>query len=147
MTKANDGGGLACVRADADDLVSRLEELTQAGLDLLPFGVIRLDNAGKVTFFSETEAKQSGFLRATAAGLDFFTELAPCMSAHDFRARVERAAQSGKLDIQFEQVGDFADEARELRVRMASATGGGFWIAIERDRAAGPPRAISAGQK
>jgi hypothetical protein len=43
-------------------------------LDALPFGVIRVDVAGMVVFFSHTEAEQSCDKQRKAIGLRFFTE-------------------------------------------------------------------------
>jgi photoactive yellow protein len=109
-----------------------VEELSPDALDCLSFGVIRLDAAGRVSFFSRTEARQSGFGDRTAIGRKFFAELAPCMGASDFLRRVEQAQVAGTLDIIFEHVGDFDDADRELRVRMVSAAGEGTWVFLQR---------------
>ena len=122
----------ALLRIDDENLVLRVEQLPRAALDALPFGTIRLDAAGRVTYLSQTEAKQSGLGDRSAIGRTFFTELAPCMGAPDFLRRIEHAEASGTLDITFEQVGDFDDAERELRVRVKSASGDGFWVFIER---------------
>ena len=118
----------------AHDLVARVEGLKTADLDALPFGVIRLDDSCRVTYFSKTEATQSGFGDRNAIGLHFFTELAPCMASQDFQRQVHQALATRTLDIVFEQVGDFDDAERELRVRATSASTGGLWIFIERPR-------------
>lgn len=120
------------VHMDSDDLTMQLEALTRDELDSLNLGVIRLDASGNVTYFSATEARQSGFAEDKAIGRDFFTHVAPCMAAHDFRARLDEAGSTGKLDIRFENIGDFGDAGRQLRVRVKSATHGGFWLVIER---------------
>lgn len=113
-------------------LRSHVEQLSPEALDALPFGVIRLDDAGKVTFYSRTEAEQSGFGDRKAIGRDFFTQLAPCLGTPEFMQRIERARQDGTLDVMFEQIGDFDDAERELRVRVQSATGGGLWVFLQR---------------
>jgi photoactive yellow protein len=118
----------------APELLSFVEALEPNAIDDLPFGVIRLDGSGKVIFFSRTEAKQSGFGDRDAIGRKFFTELAPCMGNPDFMRRLEQAQSAGKLDITFEQVGDFDDAERELQVRMISASTGGLWVFLQRNR-------------
>jgi photoactive yellow protein len=117
--------------ADAQ-LLARVEKLSHEALDALPFGVVRLDAAGRVLFFSRTEARQSGFGDRNAIGRNFFSELAPCMSSPAFLQRLEQARAAGTLDISFEQVGDFDDAQRELRVRVISASAGGLWLFIQR---------------
>ena len=52
---------LGTVEIDAPDLVERIEKLSQHELDHLPFGVILLDRNGTVQFYSETEARLSGY--------------------------------------------------------------------------------------
>jgi photoactive yellow protein len=113
-------------------LPARAEELSSEELDALPFGVVRLDPAGKVTFYSRTEGEQSGYGVRRAIGLEFFTRMAPCMATPERLRQIDEARRAGTLDILFEQVGDFDDAERELRVRLVSASDAGLWLFIER---------------
>jgi len=117
---------------DAPDLAARIEELSQYELDRLPFGVILIDREGVVQFYSETEARESGY-GALPLGQNLF-EVSPCMASDDFRGRIERAREQGRVDIEFGWVGDFADPNRDLRIRVQSSRAGGYWICVERDR-------------
>jgi len=119
-------------RIDDDALPARIERLSTQQIDALPFGVVRLDAEGIVTFYSRTEAEQSGFRDRRAIGRNFFTQLAPCLSTPDRVRRIEEARRAGTLDITFEQIGDFDDAERELHVRVLSASGGGVWVLLER---------------
>jgi photoactive yellow protein len=133
MSKLNDSNRLQTFSdVTAPELLAFVEALAPRAVDELQYGVIRLDPQGKVIFFSRAEANQSGFGDRDALGREFFTELAPCMGTAEFMRRVEAAQSAGKLDISFEQVGDFDDAERELRVRMISASAGGLWVFIER---------------
>lgn len=116
---------------NAPDLAARIERLSQFALDRLPFGVILIDGEGKVLFYSETEARQSGY-GALPLGQNLF-EVSSCMDSDDFRGRIMRARDEGTVDIEFGWSGDFADPKRDLRIRVQSARAGGFWIFIERD--------------
>ena len=116
----------------AAELRSRLERVSESDLDALPFGVIRLDPASQVVFYSQTEGRQSGHTTRYTIGKKFFTELAPCMGTPEFQQRVEQARAAGNLDITFEQVGDFADADRQLLVRMISSADAGVWILLQR---------------
>ncbi len=113
-------------------LLDFVESLPPREIDTLPFGVIRLDGSGNVSFFSRTEAAQSGFGDRQAIGKKFFSEIAPCMGAVEFQRRLEQAQHAGTLDIAFDQVGDFDDAERELRVRMISDRAGGMWVFLKR---------------
>lgn len=124
---------------DAPDLVCAIEELSQYDLDKLPFGVILMDAEGIVLFYSETEQRESG-IGAAPLGKNLF-EVSRCFGSEDFRGRVRRAQDEGKVDLEFAWPGDLHDRSRELRIRVQSAQRGGLWLFIERDAAVVPPRA------
>jgi photoactive yellow protein len=119
-------------RIDDDTLPARIERLSPQQLDALPFGVVRLDAEGLVTFYSRTEGEQSGFRDRRAIGRQFFTQIAPCLSTPERLRRIEEARRAGTLDVTFEQIGDFDDADRELHVRVFSAAGGGVWVCLPR---------------
>jgi len=118
---------------DDPDLARRVEALAQAEVDDLPFGAIRLDAAGTVVAYSQAERQLSGSGDHPRLGLDFFAEIAPCMDTPSFRGRIERARASGRLDLEFGYVGDFADRERELTVRVQPSSDGGLWIFLRRE--------------
>jgi photoactive yellow protein len=120
----------AGVDFDAPDLAARIEQLSQHDLDHLPFGVMLLDRAGVVQFYSATEARLSGY-GGIPVGQNFF-EISRYLSG-DFRGRLTRAMEEGPVDLEFGWVGDYSDPQRELRIRVQSARRGGIWIFIERD--------------
>jgi photoactive yellow protein len=117
---------------DARDLARQVEALGEAEIDALPFGAIRLDEKGAVTFFSKAERDLSGYGARPTVGKIFFTDIAPCMADAGFRGRLEAARDRGTLDIAFSWTGDFADRRREMRVRIQSASDGGVWIFMQR---------------
>jgi len=120
------------VTFDTPDLAREIEKLDEQSIDALPFGAIRLDRSGAVTFFSKAERELSGYGARPTIGKIFFTDIAPCMANEGFRGRLEAARARGTLDLQFSWIGDFADRQRELRVRVQSASDGGVWIFIRR---------------
>lgn len=118
---------------DEPDLAMAIEALPSETVDTLPYGAIRLNDDGKVEFYSAAERRLSGSGNHDRLGLDFFSKIAPCMDNPHFRGRVERARESGTLDLEFSHVGDFEDRDRELTVRIQSASAGGYWIFMRRD--------------
>jgi photoactive yellow protein len=125
---------MATVNFDAPNIARDLEQLTQSELDALPFGVILLDRQGTVLFYSQTEARQSGY-GELPLGRNLF-EVSRCLESDDFRGRIMRAMEVGPVDIEFVWVGDFTDPKRDMRVRVQSARQGGVWVMAERDPAA-----------
>lgn len=127
---------MTAISLDFDNpaIVQSVEVMRPEELDAQPFGIIRLDAAGVVTFYSAQERRHSGY-RPTAVGRRFFTEVAPCMNNPDFAGRIVQAAAAGTLDVAFDYVSDLPSGEKdvELRVRLISASDGGTWIFIDRD--------------
>ena len=118
---------------NATDLAARIEALTQHEIDNLPFGVILLDRQGIVQFYSETEARQSGY-GEIPLGKNLFA-ISTCLGSDAFRGRIERALEQGPVDLEIGWPGDYGEPRRELRIRVQSARNGGIWLFIERDDA------------
>ena len=125
---------IEAIEIGQDDLQAVLEALSEEQLHRLPFGVVRLDEAGKTVFYSETEGRQSGFGERRTLGRHFFTQIAPCMDTKAFNARIEQARKAGFLDIRFAHVGDFEDEHREIDMRVMSSSDGGLWLCLQRGK-------------
>jgi photoactive yellow protein len=121
---------------DAPDLAAQLEQLSEAEIDALPFGVIHLDRTFRVVLYSKPEARMSGFGRQPI-GEKFF-DYAPRLGGDDFRGRIEQMMADGAVDLDIGWVGDFNDPKRDLRIRVQSASDGGIWMCVDRD-----PRSIA----
>jgi photoactive yellow protein len=117
---------------DDPGLAAAIERLGKDEIDLLPFGVIGLDPQDIVRFYSQSEARLSGYGERKAHGQRFFVDVAPCMDNGHFRGKIDRARRMGLLDIEFSFIGDFSDRDRELHVRVQSAQDGGVWIFMKR---------------
>lgn len=114
-------------------LAKKVEALQDDEINALSFGAIRLNSKGVVTYYSDTERRLSGSGDHPRLGLDFFHEIAPCMDSAHYRGRIEQAIARGTLDLEFTHIGDFEDRARELTVRIQSASDDGYWIFMRRD--------------
>jgi photoactive yellow protein len=83
-----------------------LDNLDDLALDDLPFGVVALDEGGKVVRFNRTEQERSGIQRWRALGRSFFKDIAPGdknspLAAHIDAFLAGRAA--GTIDHTFER--------------------------------------------
>jgi len=70
-----------------------VEDFSQAApefLDTLPFGVIRVDGAGKILSYSRGEAAYSGLSPSKVIGKNFFTQVAPCTKVKEFAGELEK---------------------------------------------------------
>ena len=116
---------------DAPDLAARIEQLSQDQINRLSFGAVRLDAEGVITFYSETEKRQSGY-DGEPLGHNFF-DIARCSGKGDMRARIAAAQEQGAVDLEFALAGDYGDPTRSVRVRVLPARQGGVWMFMQRD--------------
>jgi photoactive yellow protein len=123
----------ASIDFEAPDLAACAERASVFELDHLPFGVIPMARDGTVQFYSATEARLSGY-GEIPLGRNLF-EISNCLGSEAFRGRIERALDTGPVDLEIRWPGDFGDPRRELRIRVQSSRNGGLWLFIERDDA------------
>ena len=72
-----------------------LDELDDAALDALPFGVVCLDEGMKVLRMNRTESEKSGIQRWRALGRDYFRDVAPGPTNRTLAEHVAAFAQRG----------------------------------------------------
>ena len=94
----NDGSSLSF---DADEIGKQLRQAPPAELHDAPFGIVRLDDDGNVTFYNRYESNLSGVPPADALGKNFFNELAPCSNNHLFLGRFREGVANDDLDERF----------------------------------------------
>jgi photoactive yellow protein len=116
---------------DSPDLAHQIENLSQAELNALPFGVMLLDLDGLIRFYSDTEARLSGY-NQSAVGINLY-EFCEKFGGADFRGRIADAAAEGPVNLEFGWTGDYHNPKRDMRVRVQSASRGGVWVCIDRD--------------
>ena len=121
----------ASIDFNAADIAAQAEQASQSDLDALPYGVIKLDRRGVVKFYSETEARLSGYgLRPLGHNL---FDISQCPNREDLRARIMGAIENAPADLELAWLGDLTNPMREMRIRVQSARDGGVWMFIERD--------------
>ncbi|GAC1501214.1 MAG: hypothetical protein NVS1B2_26270 [Vulcanimicrobiaceae bacterium] len=86
-----------------------LPDLTTAGLDALPYGIITVDRTGTIVAYNDTESRATGFARDVVMGRNFFADVAPCTQVKAFKGRFEDFLTRRDVSIEpFEFVFPFA---------------------------------------
>lgn len=108
----------------ADNLRVWLDDASDSELDALGFGVVGIDDAGKVCRYSMTESRMSGLPRERVLGKAFFREVARCMDNSLVARRFDDAAAHGEsLDISFDYVLAFRSQLTPVKLRLLSDPG------------------------
>jgi photoactive yellow protein len=101
-----------------DPALQEIPELSNADLDALPFGAIKLDGKGKVCSFNDYEARLTGRDPKDVIGKNFFTEVAPCTNVRSFAGRYTEGVKKGELHAIFPYRFDFKMSPRDVTVTL-----------------------------
>ncbi len=106
--------------------------MTPAELDNLSFGVIQINEHGRILLFNATEGQIVGWEPKAAIGKNFFTDVAPCANEPGFRDRFDAGVKAGNLNVVFEWH-LAGDRTPTIQVHLKQADGDGkFWIFTKR---------------
>ncbi|MCS7205556.1 MAG: PAS domain-containing protein [Leptospiraceae bacterium] len=84
-----------------DTLLENIDFMNKSELEDTSFGIIELDDKGRVIFFNNTESKLTGVSKEEAVGKNFFTEVAPCTNNFIFKGTFENGVQKNELNHLF----------------------------------------------
>jgi len=79
----------------------KANSISEAELDLLPYGVIQLDTTGNVLRYNAFEAGLSGLKKENVVGKNFFKQIAPCTDLQQFHGRFRDGVAAGELHCTF----------------------------------------------
>ena len=105
------------VTIDDPDLPETLDALDEGGLDAFGFGVIGIDDEGRVDRYNIHEERNSGLSRAHVVGRHFFFDVAPCMNNYMVAERLEEDT----LDVTLPYVLTFRMRPTPVRLRLIAA--------------------------
>ena len=117
---------------EADGVGERLRHADEATLHEAPFGIVRLDDEGRVEFYNRYESDLSGVPPEEALGKEFFTQLAPCSNNHLFRGRFEEGLEAGALDDHFTYTFTYKMRPTLVDVRLYRDEAGLNWVLIHK---------------
>jgi two-component system sensor histidine kinase AtoS len=92
--------------------------LDYASLELLPLGVVVVDDHGRILYYNRREEEISGRRREDVVGRNFFREVAPCTEVQAFHGRFLEAMAGSGEEVEFDFTFPFAGGPREVRITL-----------------------------
>jgi photoactive yellow protein len=109
---------------DQADLMTPLQTMDDAALDELEFGVIGIDDSGKVRHYNRYESSLAGLRPERVLGNHLFTVVAPCMNNFLVAQRFEDAAADGSvLDVTVDYVLTLRMRPLKVQLRLLAQPG------------------------
>jgi photoactive yellow protein len=130
LVSANDKIGIRLVRslvwgqlvttsaAATSFFFTKVNSISEAELDSLPYGVIQLDAEGAVLRYNAFEAGLSGLTRQKVVGKNFFKQVAPCTDVQQFYGRLQGGVAAGALHCTFRFHFAFKQNPRDVTVTL-----------------------------
>ena len=103
---------------DFEDLYKRIDDMSRAELDQLPYGIIKLDEQGVIVEYNQYESQLAGLAPARVLGRNFFTEVAPCTDVQEFHGRFREGVATQRLDVRFRYRFLFKPTPRDVLVTL-----------------------------
>lgn len=120
----------------------RVDDLSDAELDALPFGVIALDEEGTVLRYNLSESRLARLDRNQVVGRNFFADVAYCTRTEAFEGRFRTftaQAAEGQMD-RFDFVFNFKFGAQSVVIELIRPAEARRWYLLVNRISVAPPR-------
>jgi len=115
------------------EIDSKLAGLSRGDADLADFGIVKVDDEGKIELYNHYEAELAGVTPAVAEGRNFFTEIAPCTNNKLFFGRFQNGVVNNELDAEFNYTFTYKTRPTNVAVHMKrDKTTGSNWIFVKK---------------
>lgn len=115
------------------DIETKLAGLSRADADLADFGIVKVDDEGRIELYNKYESDLAGVTPAAAEGRNFFTEIAPCTNNKLFFGRFQNGVAAGELDAEFNYTFTYKLRPTNVAVHMKrDASTGSNWIFVKK---------------
>lgn len=96
-----------------------------ATLEILPYGIVILDDTGTVLYYNAREEQIARRDRLDVLGRNFFHEVAPCTEVAEFYGRFVEAMSSGESPVEFSFRFPFTPHSRDVEIAFKPFAAGG----------------------
>ncbi len=84
--------------------LTKLGSLGQAEADAMSFGIVKVEDTGKILLYNKFESELANVPIPTAVGRNFFTEIAICTNNRLFYGKFKEGIAKRELDTSFSYV-------------------------------------------
>lgn len=99
--------------------------LDLAALEILPYGIIILDEAGTVLYYNTREEQIARRDRLDVLGRNFFREIAPCTEVAEFHGRFAEVMSGDDSPVEFAFRFPFTPHSRDVEITFKPFVAGG----------------------
>lgn len=101
-----------------DELFGMLGNLSRADMDRCDFGVIKLDDSGKVVMVNRYQSDLGGVAIPNFEGKHYFTQIAPCTNNALFFGSFKKGVAANNLNLVFPYTFTFKMKPTNVKVHL-----------------------------
>ena len=121
---------MSFVTAEID---SNLSSLSRDAANAADFGIVKVDDEGKIELYNDYEAELAGITSSAAEGRNFFTEVAPCTNNKLFFGRFQKGVEAGELDAEFNYTFTYKLRPTNVAIHMKhDKASGSNWVFVKK---------------
>jgi len=105
-------------------------QINFATLDLLPYGIIVVNDDGTILYYNAREEQIACRKREDVIGKNFFTEVAPCTQVQEFHGRFRETMHTKGAVATFQFRFPFPDRPREVEISLTNFENDGALLCL-----------------
>ncbi len=114
------------------NVLEGVNSMSDAELNALDFGVVRVDNQGKILFYNRYESDLAGISPAEATGKNFFYDVAPCTNNRLFLGSFQQGVRDAALHILFFYTFTYRMKPTYVKVVLLKTKPDDNWIFVQK---------------
>tara|TARA_Y100001933_G_C18976695_1_gene554907 strand:- start:49 stop:462 length:414 start_codon:yes stop_codon:yes gene_type:complete len=115
------------------ELFNMLGNLSRADADACDFGVVKVDDSGRILLYNRYQSELGGVPVPSAEGKVFFTQIAPCTNNALFFGTFKKGVAAGALNVCFPYTFTFKMKPTNVKVHMyRDQASGTNWVFVAR---------------
>lgn len=126
------GMKMAAMSFAKPDVLAKLDTFSRADLDKLPFGAVKVSDAGVISEYNRYESQLAGVPVSAAIGKNFFTQLAPCTNNAVFYGNFKKGVAAKAYSLMFVYTFSYKMKPTPVRVHLHRTAKGANWILVEK---------------
>lgn len=112
------------------DVLAKLDSLSRADLDKLPFGAVKVTDAGVIQEYNRYESQLAGVQPSAAITKNFFTQLAPCTNNAVFYGNFKKGVAAKAYNLLFVYTFSYNMVPTPVRIHLHRTPKGTNWILV-----------------
>lgn len=120
------------IKFGEENAANEIASKSNAEINELAFGAIRLDADGKILTYNSAEAAITGREPSDVIGKNFFKDVAPCTKTPAFEGLFRDGVAKGHLNVLFVYEFNYQMMPTQVRVQMQKSDDDAYWVFVKR---------------